>query len=61
MNILPLFNNALTIFGLFLLVVLLIAMALLSKRKALTRDSRAIFLIMFIILALFVVITFVGK
>jgi len=61
MNILSLFNNALTIFGLFLLVVLLIAMALLSKRKALTRDSRAIFLIMFIILALFVVITFVGK
>ena len=61
MNILSLFNNALTIFGLFLLVVLLIAMSLLSKRKALTRDSRAIFLIMFIILALFVVITFVGK
>ena len=61
MNILSLFTNVLTLFGLFLLVVLLLAMALRSKRKSLTRDSRAIFLIMFIILALFVVITFVGK
>ena len=60
MDILSLFTNALTGFGLFLMVVLLIAMALLHRKKALTSDSRAIFLVMFIIVTLFVVITYVG-
>jgi hypothetical protein len=60
MDLISLFTNALTGFGLFLMVVLLIAMGLLHRKKALTSDSRAIFLLMFIIVALFVVITYVG-
>jgi hypothetical protein len=61
MDLSSLFSDMSVVFGVFCLGLLIVGLFGLSKAGKLTRDSRIIFIVMFVLVLLFLALTIFGK